>query len=39
MKALELFAGDLRKPNLNIDIQALGLCIKIVKELGLRECG
>lgn len=37
MKALRLPAGDLRKPNLNMDIQALGLGIKIVKELGLSE--
>jgi 4-hydroxy-tetrahydrodipicolinate synthase len=37
MKALGLPAGDLRKPNLNMGGQALGLGIKIVKELGLSE--
>ncbi|MGD8613352.1 MAG: 4-hydroxy-tetrahydrodipicolinate synthase [Desulfobacterales bacterium] len=37
MKALGLPSGDLRKPNLNMDSQALGVGIKIVKELGLSE--
>jgi 4-hydroxy-tetrahydrodipicolinate synthase len=37
MKALGLPAGDLRKPNLNMDGQALGLGVKIVKELGLNK--
>jgi 4-hydroxy-tetrahydrodipicolinate synthase len=37
MNAIGLPAGDLRKPNLNMGSQALGLGIKIVKELRLDD--
>jgi 4-hydroxy-tetrahydrodipicolinate synthase len=37
MKALGLPAGDLRKPNRNMERQELGIGIKIVKDLGLAE--
>jgi len=37
MKALGFPAGDLRKPNLSMDNESLGVAIKIVKDLGLDQ--
>lgn len=37
MKALGLPAGDLRKPNLNMEGHDLGIGLKVVKDLGLAE--
>jgi 4-hydroxy-tetrahydrodipicolinate synthase len=37
MKALGFPAGDLRKPNRNMEGQELGIGIKVVKDLGLAE--
>ena len=37
MKALGLPAGDLKKPNRNMEEQELGMGLKVVKDLGLAE--
>ena len=37
MRALGFPAGDLRKPNLNMEGHDLGIGIQVVKDLGLAE--